>query len=400
VNSRERILAVLNGEIPDRVPYAEIGGMMSKIIAKHYGSDYGAKLTSLAWIGKIPGWRGFYKNLITSQKTLVSVLTSSIDLYKKLGMDAVPVPVCLFPIPNLNRAKKINGKSADAFQYPKFAEYVDEYGRYHRYIPSAYDMDISFFVDGVLTSEEIYDAFGQVDPHNPLRMEVYEASKKIVKDAGENNMPYLIPAVVGINEVTWEGLSYKFFARAIKSNKPFIRRVLDDRMKWSIEMIKDLADHGAETVLFYDDYGYKEGPLVNPKDFKEEFKPRLKQIVDAGHKRNIKMIMHSCGNLNLLWDDIMETGIDALHPLEPTARMDIFELKRKTPKLTFIGNVSPQDLQDKSPEFIRNYTTRLMTECKQNGHYILSSGHSINPAVSLENYLVMREVHEKMAAYK
>ena len=67
--------------------------------------------------------------------------------------------------------------------------------------------------------------------------------------------------------------------------------------------------------------------------------------------------------------------------------------------LVFIGNVSPQDLQDKTPDFIREYTTRLMTECKPGGHYILSSGHSINPAVDLQNYLAMREIHSKYAKY-
>ena len=81
------------------------------------------------------------------------------------------------------------------------------------------------------------------------------------------------------------------------------------------------------------------------------------------------------------------------------AKMDIFTLKKNNPDLVFIGNVSPQDLQDKSPDFIRDYTTRLMTECKEGGNYILSSGHSINPAVELENYLAMREIHTKYAKY-
>jgi len=109
--------------------------------------------------------------------------------------------------------------------------------------------------------------------------------------------------------------------------------------------------------------------------------------------------MHSCGNLNKIWDDLIGTGIDALHPIEPTAHMNIFELKKNNPDLVFVGNVSPQDLQDKSPDFIREYTTRLMTECKEGGKYILSSGHSINPAIGPENYLAMRETHEKYAKY-
>jgi len=74
-------------------------------------------------------------------------------------------------------------------------------------------------------------------------------------------------------------------------------------------------------------------------------------------------------------------------------------LKRENPDLTFIGNVSAQDLQDKTPEYIREYTTRLMTECKKGGRYILSSGITIHPAVDLQNYLAMREAHERLASY-
>jgi uroporphyrinogen decarboxylase len=129
------------------------------------------------------------------------------------------------------------------------------------------------------------------------------------------------------------------------------------------------------------------------------FKFGLKEIVDAAHSRKVKVILHSCGNLNEILDDLVKVGIDGLHPIEPTANMDIFSIKKNYPNLTLVGNVSPQDLQDKSPEYIRSYTDQLMNEVKPGGHYILCSGHSINPAIKLENYLAMREVHEKKSKY-
>lgn len=283
---------------------------------------------------------------------------------------------------------------------PHIDEYVDEFGRWHKLIPTKYGFDIGFYIDGALTSEELYDEWGPLDPHDPVRMEIYNASVKASKLANGKHSPFIIPGIGGINEVTWEALGMKFFAKCTRKRLPFLRRVLDDRKTWAIEMIKDLADNGAEAVMMYDDYGFKEGPLVNPKHFKEEHVPRLKQIVDAAHKRGMKFLMHSCGNLNELWEDLMSIGIDALHPIEPTAKMDIFSLKKANPNLTFIGNVSVQDLQDKTPEYIRKSTEKLMTECKEGGRYMLSSGHSIHPAIDLQNYLAMREAHTRMAAYQ
>ncbi len=395
MDSRDRMMAVLNGEIPDRVPYMELD-MASHEIGRHYGVEYPEykSITRLKKLERIPGWRLLIKSKIGNDDYYVKLLVGEVEKYRRLKMDAISVPIAFLPIKNWDtrRGRKL--------VMPHIDVYVDEFGRKHKLTPTKYDQDIGFYIGGALTSEELYDEWGPVDPHHSVRMKVYNAAVKESKQSDGTHSPFVIPGIGGINEVTWEALGMPFFAKCMRKKLPFLRRVLDDRKNWAIEMIKDLADNGAEAVIMYDDYGFKEGPLIRPDHFKEEHVPRLKQIANAAHKRGMKLIMHSCGNLNELWDDLMTVGIDALHPIEPTAKMDIFQLKKDNPNLTFIGNISPQDLQDKDPEFIREYTTRLMTECKEGGKYILSSGHSINPAVGIENYLVMRETHEKLASYK
>jgi len=58
MDSRERILTVLDGKIPDRVPYVEVG-IGCPTIEEHYGvvKKKTASITSLKWLEKIPGWR-------------------------------------------------------------------------------------------------------------------------------------------------------------------------------------------------------------------------------------------------------------------------------------------------------------------------------------------------------
>lgn len=394
MDSRERILAVLNGEIPDRVPYIEVG-IGNPLIEAHYGLERPKlkPISTIKWLEKVPGWRLIVKKFVASDKSYVTLMVKEVEKYQKMNVDALIVPICLFP--NKNWATRKQRKVT----MPHIDEYVDEYGRHHKFTPTKYGVDNAFYVGGALTSEELYDSWGPIDPHAPVRMDIYNSAVKAAKKSDGSVSPFIIAGIGGINEVTWEALGMKFFAKCIRKRLPFLRRVLDDRKNWSIEMIKDLADNGAEAVMMYDDYGFKEGPLVNPKHFREEHVPRLKQIVDAAHKRGMKFLMHSCGNLNELWDDLMTVGIDALHPIEPTAKMDIFALKEANPNLTFIGNVSAQDLQDKTPDYIQKSTEKLMTGCKTGGRYMLSSGHSIHPAVDLQNYLSMREVHTRMASY-
>jgi len=131
--------------------------------------------------------------------------------------------------------------------------------------------------------------------------------------------------------------------------------------------------------------------------------PWLEQICKTAHKGGLKLILHSCGDVYQIFEGIIKCGVDAIHPLEPTTanpEYDIFKLNQKYgDKISFIGNVSPMDLANKDSEYIRNYTRKLIKEIAPGGGFILSSGHSINPAIKLENFLAMQETVQKYGKY-
>ncbi len=114
-------------------------------------------------------------------------------------------------------------------------------------------------------------------------------------------------------------------------------------------------------------------------------------------------MLHSCGDISELFGDIVKVGVDTIHPIEPTTanpKYNIFELYEKfSNKITFIVNVSPQDLADNEPEFIEEKTKELLKKLAPGGGFILSSGHSINPSVKLENYLAMQNTLKKHGTY-
>jgi uroporphyrinogen decarboxylase len=129
----------------------------------------------------------------------------------------------------------------------------------------------------------------------------------------------------------------------------------------------------------------------------------LQKICETAHRGGIQVILHSCGDIYQIFEEIIDCGVDAIHPLEPTTanpEYDIFKLNTKFgEKITFVGNVSPQDLSDKQPNEIRTYTKKLIQEIGPGGGLILSSGHSINPAVKLENFIAMRETLKRYGNY-
>ncbi|MHA1340370.1 MAG: uroporphyrinogen decarboxylase family protein [Promethearchaeota archaeon] len=394
LTSRERILKTLNHEEPDRVPITELS-MDSQIIAKFFKGKLilsGVSNKLLSILKLTPFWRHIFAKGINSKSVVASQIKTMVDLYIKMYFDMVCVPLCLFPTKGHNSEwRKI--------VLPTPRHYVDEFGRKFEIIQTRYG-PIVYYKDGILKTPEIYEKFGPVDPNHPSRTWAAEAAIKYSKKNGkEEILP--VPAAVGVVESTWEGMGLPAFSKYLRKDKNFIKKVMKDRADFTIQLIKNIEYFEFPVFLIYDDYGYKQGPFINPKLFKELVVPQIKRISNAAHECGMKILLHSCGNLNEILDDVINTGIDGLHPIEPTAYMNIFEVKKKySNKITLIGNVSPQDLQDKTPDYIRDYVRKLMEILPKNGGYIFSSGHSINPAVKLENYLAMRAEFLKYCYYK
>ncbi|NMC06772.1 MAG: hypothetical protein GYA24_16260, partial [Candidatus Lokiarchaeota archaeon] len=146
------------------------------------------------------------------------------------------------------------------------------------------------------------------------------------------------------------------------------------------------------------------GLFMSLDNYRELVFPWLKEICKVAHERGCKVMLHSDGDLSMMLDDrVDDCKIDALNPIEPTTAnpgYSIFEIKRKYgDRLTIVGNVSPTMLATGSIAEIEAYTTRLMRECAPGGGYILASGHSINPAVTLDRWQAMLRIRDTLGGY-
>ena len=203
-------------------------------------------------------------------------------------------------------------------------------------------------------------------------------------------------------EPSWEAFGLETFSRILAKPKQ-AKKVFDDHGHLAVELTKILADNGAELILIWDDYGFKNGPFMSPKNFRTYVFPWLKRICDAAHKRGSKILLHSDGDLMLLFEDIVNCGVDALNPIESTTAnpdYDIFKLNEKYgDRITFVGNISPVMLAVGSISEIKEYSKRLIRELAPGGGYIFSSGHSINPAITLDRWEAVMEIREKYGSY-
>lgn len=78
-----------------------------------------------------------------------------------------------------------------------------------------------------------------------------------------------------------------------------------------LNIVRLSADCGADAVFFCDDWGMQFSPFISPESFRRLFKPVYKAVADACHERDMDFILHSCGYVRPLIEDMLEAGIDA-----------------------------------------------------------------------------------------
>lgn len=390
MNARERILKTINHEEPDRIPSFE-AAIDNLSIWNYYKVNYpkqgigkSFKRNYYLFFGSKKLLTNVYHRMAKKERTIKSNIKPIIELYNKIGIEFACVDLCL---------------------YPKFLDktgYIDEFGRRFDFKKNPADnMDMLYYIGGNFKDLWDYEAFPPLNPDNPRR----EKTFKIAKDLEEKfkGKIYIAPSIMGMMESTWEAFGFQNFSRLLAQPKK-IKKIFDDRGKFAVELVKRIVDWGETGTLFVlDDYGYKSGLFMSPRNYRKYVLPWLKRICKIAHKSGLSVILHSCGDIYPILEDLIKAGIDALNPIEPTTsnpKYDIFKLKKKYGEnVCFIGNVSPQDLSDKDPNYIREYTKRLIDKIAPGGGFILSSGHSITPAIKLENFLAMRDTLVKYGNY-
>jgi len=190
------------------------------------------------------------------------------------------------------------------------------------------------------------------------------------------------------------------FAVMIYEDPEKTHELAREKMRASIELAKKQIDAGADFIVINSDYGYNMGPFVSPSKFEEIVTPYLTEIVGAIHKMGSKAILHSDGDLRLILDQLVSTGLDGYQSVDPQGNMDIAEVKRQYgDRLILMGNVQTSLLQYVDEPLIRSAVNYCVNAAKPGGRYIFSSSNCIFTGLPLESYHVMLDEYEKNAWY-
>ena len=156
---------------------------------------------------------------------------------------------------------------------------------------------------------------------------------------------------------------------------------------YNIAQIRQALKYDIDAVYFGDDWGQQRGLQMGPKLWRQFIYPVLKRMYAEVHAAGKFVFIHSCGDVDELFDDLIGIGLNCFNPFQPEV-MDVEALiERYRGRLTFHGGLSTQrTLPFGTCEDVRLETQRLLKMGGQGG-YIFAPAHDVEGDVPLENML-------------
>jgi hypothetical protein len=130
--------------------------------------------------------------------------------------------------------------------------------------------------------------------------------------------------------------------------------VLHERVTSLLEqVIVGMGEAGADGLTFCEDWGIQDRLLVSPTQWREIFKPLFQRLCGVAHEHGVAVLMHSCGCVWDILDDLAEVGVNAFQFDQPA----LYGIERLAGKLQSLGCClwAPVDIQKVLPTGDRDY---------------------------------------------
>ena len=137
-------------------------------------------------------------------------------------------------------------------------------------------------------------------------------------------------------------------------------RVVDFYVDANEKFFAGLGDR-ADVMFFGNDFGTQRGLLISPDMFRKFILPPFKRLIAVGKKYNKLIMLHSCGSITEIIPDLIDSGVDILHPIQAQASgMSAKELAQYKNDLAFVGGIDAQSFfVNASPQEIKTEVRRV-----------------------------------------
>ncbi len=212
--------------------------------------------------------------------------------------------------------------------------------------------------------------------------------------------PYtcLAMSVEGCLSVAYRNMGFENFCEKMYLEPLEIDRMLELHAENILVRAREFAVNGMGPLFFItDDIAYNKGLIFSPVFLRQNWLPKLRNAITPLKEKNIKVILHSDGNINDILDDLIDIGIDGIHPVDREAGMNIGILKKKYGKsLLLFGNVV---LYGQNTDSIVEQTKDCFKKASFYGGHFIGSNSGIDKNIEMESIFSLSRAIKEYGKY-
>lgn len=348
----ERLKRAAAHKEPDRIP---VGEFFWNSFTKRWRRDLGLPSDANPYYHYDLDWIVVNPNMDPHIKNFDIIFEDDNEVQVETGYEVVMRKRYDFPMPEMMKwnvdsiEKLLDFKFDDPYDKRRFFKAGDDH---INGVGDSFERKIPAFVERVKSFYPDFAVFGGVG-------EINECLTRLI---GQENA------------MLWMMMYYEQFPSALEK----IGQFYFDICKAQVEAANGLLDG----MVIWGDVAYKSGLFFDPEYWRVHFKPWVKKMVDYCHGNGLMVIYHGCGNVNLIFEDFIELGIDFYNPLEVKAGMDVNDLREKYGhSIGFCGNNDVMVWETGDEERIKTTVLRKLRAAKGGG-FIFQSDHSVTSNVS------------------
>lgn len=282
--------------------------------------------------------------------------------------------------------------------------YVDEWG-----VTWMRSDDDSEFADrgGPFQHDEPSDAdlerYPWPDPADPIRYSGLKDGAERIRCETDYALVFELP--YGIVREAQRMRGFSEFLADLLINPALAESLMETVLAVVVAIAEKALDEvgPVDVVMWMEDMGFQDQAYMRPEVYRRLVKPYHRRLVEAIKKKTAaKVLVHSDGSIRELLPDFVDIGIDAINPVQVSARgMDSRELKRNFGRdMSFWGAIDSQHvLPFGTPEQVRDEVRTRIRDLGPGGGFVLASCHNIQREVPAENVLAMFDAAAEHGEY-
>ncbi len=249
------------------------------------------------------------------------------------------------------------------------------------------DTDIGTVCNTVLNRDTL-KRYRFPDPRDPRRFAHFPAA---LRERGDR---FAVASLAfTMFERAWTLAGMENVLMAMIDDPDFANALFDRILAFDLELVRTALSYDVDGMRFGDDWGQQRGLIMGPALWRKYILPRVAEIYGLVRASGKKVFIHSCGQIEELFPDLIEAGVDVFNPFQPEV-MDVESVKKRYGShLTFFGGISTQKTLPYGTETqVREETKRLIERIGKGGGYIAAPAHDIPKDAKPENVAAMLEV--------